>query len=64
MCHAAMHFVRKWHKADMPVVLGDVRFWANSGNRDLTASCPVVTHNRHRKPKFAVMQKHRFHVTL
>jgi hypothetical protein len=29
---------------------GVVRFWGNSGHRNLTASCPLVTQSRHWQP--------------
>jgi hypothetical protein len=37
--------VRYWHKADIQLSPGNVRFWGKSGHRDLTASCPLLTHS-------------------
>jgi hypothetical protein len=35
--------VRCWHKADIQLTPGNVRFWGNSGHRDFRTSCLLLT---------------------
>src|SRR6516162_3954773 len=43
----AAHFVRFWHKADMPVVSVDVRFRVQSGQGCLMTFCLLLTQSGH-----------------
>src|SRR5689334_17034318 len=48
------HTIPAWQcplvaKADIPVTLGNVRFWENSGHRDFGASCPLLTQSGHER---------------
>src|SRR6516165_1607264 len=39
----APHLVRKWHLADMPAALSDVRFWGQSGHHRDMRQGPLMT---------------------
>jgi hypothetical protein len=41
--------VRFWHKADIPVVLSNVRFWGNSGHRLDARPCLLLTQSGHQR---------------
>jgi hypothetical protein len=42
-----LHFVAFWHKADIHLSPGNVRYWGNSGHRGFTVSCLLLTQSGH-----------------
>src|SRR5262249_29185344 len=45
--HRKQSDVRSWHKADMPIILSNVRFRGQSGHRLLHCTCLLLTQSGH-----------------